>query len=282
MTFVGVEVGVGRARLTLRGGDLAPRVISQDATGAKVALVATTALLLGGDQVDLELRISPGAWLEIVETAGLVAYDAGGTMSGWRLRATIGDGALLVWQGEPFVVADGANVLRSSHFNLGEESTLCIRETVVFGRTGETGGSARIRNRISRGNFPLLVESLDLTDRATRELPGIIGPARVVDTVTLVGAPVPTAPILPVGSAFALSGAAGTVGRVLRTSLAGSPVPAWWSAWSAAARAGRIAAARAAHVTASDQTVVGSATGRRGANAGASTTSIAVVTSGTT
>ena len=122
----------------------------------------------------------------------MVAYDAAGTMSGWRLSATIGDRALLLWQGEPFIVANGANTLRSSHFDLGEESTLCIRETVVLGRTGENGGSVRIRNRVSRGNSSLLVEDLDLTDRATRELPGIIGTAHVVDTVTLVGTPVPS------------------------------------------------------------------------------------------
>jgi urease accessory protein len=274
VTFVGVEVGAGRAKLELRSGNLAARVIRQDATGAKVALVATTALLLGGDEIDLQLRIGPGAWLEVVETAGLVAYDAGGTMSRWRLSGTLGDRGLLLLRGEPFVVADGANTVRSSHFLLGEGSLMCVRETVVLGRTGENGGSVRIRNRIDRGQTPLLVEDLDLTDRAARELPGIVGAERVVDTVTLVGTPAPIAPIPPVGSAFALSGAAGTMARALRPGLAGSPVAAWWSAWSAAARAG--------HLATSDQTVDGCATGRRGAKAGASTTSTAVVASGTT
>ena len=56
MTLIGVEPGRGRPRLTLVGGALAPRVLSSDATGARVALVATTALLLGGDRVEVEIE----------------------------------------------------------------------------------------------------------------------------------------------------------------------------------------------------------------------------------
>ncbi len=239
MTLVGVEAGAGRAKLRLRGGNLAPRVISQNATGAKVALVATTALLLGGDQVDLELDVGPGAWLEIVETAGMVAYDSAGALSKWRVSATVADAGLLLWHGEPFVVATGANTLRTSTIYIGEGAAMCVRETVVLGRTGECGGSVRVRNQVRDLTGPLLVEELDLTDRANRECPGLIGPATVVDTVTLLGSPRPSTPDLPAGSVFQLAGAAGTVGRVLRPGLAGSPAREWWSAWSATARAAR-------------------------------------------
>ena len=236
MTFVGVEVGAGRAKLKLTGGNLAPRVISQDATGAKVALVATTALLLGGDRVDLELAVGPGAWLEIVETAGLVAYDAGGAASAWRVDATVGAGGLLLWHGEPFVVSNGANTLRSSRFELATGAATCVRDTVVLGRIGESGGAVRVRNQVRDDSGPVLVEELDLTDQRGRELPGLLGPATVVDTITLVGARRPPLPVLPVGYVFELDGATATIGRVLRTGLAGSPVSTWWSAWSAAAR----------------------------------------------
>jgi urease accessory protein len=236
VTFVGVEVGAGRAKLRLRGGNLAPRVISQNATGAKVALVATTALLLGGDHVDLELDVGPGAWLEIVETAGMVAYDSAGALSNWRVSATVADDGLLLWHGEPFVVAGGANTLRSSSFDLGRDAGLCLRETVVLGRTGESGGAVRIRNQVRNRSGPVLVEELNLTEIATRELPGLLGPATVVDTVTLIGIPSPSVPALPEGCAFDLDEAAGTIGRVLRTGFAGSPASTWWSAWSAAAR----------------------------------------------
>ncbi|MET3807424.1 urease accessory protein [Nakamurella sp. UYEF19] len=236
MTSVGVEVGEGRARLSLTAGNLAPRLIGQDNTGAKVALVATTALLLGGDVVDLQLRVGPGAWLEIVETAGTVAYDAQGVASVWHVRATVEDGGLLLWHGEPFVVADGANTLRRSVFDLGDGAVLCTRETVVLGRTGESGGAVRIHNTVRRGPAAVLVEDLDLTDPSTRSLPGIIGPSRVLDTLTLIGAAAPVDPPVAVGSRFELQDGVGTVGRVLRSDLARSPVPLWWKAWSTAAR----------------------------------------------
>jgi urease accessory protein len=83
VTRIGVEAAQGRARLTLTGGALAPRVIRVDESGARIGLVATEALLLGGDHIDIEIDVGPGAWLELVETAGTVAYDAGHVQSSW-------------------------------------------------------------------------------------------------------------------------------------------------------------------------------------------------------
>lgn len=236
MTLVAVEPGAGRPRLTLVGGALAPRLISSDATGAKVALVATTALLLGGDHVEIELRVGPGAWLEIVETAGTVAYDADGRPSSWNVRATVAAGGLLLWHGEPFVVSRGANTLRDSRFELGPAAAVCLRETIVLGRSGERAGAVRTRTRANRNEVPLLVEDLDLTNDDTRTLPGILGATTVLDTVTWLGRPAPPAPIIEPGSVFDLAGDAGAVARVLRTGLAGSPVPTWWAQWSRSAR----------------------------------------------
>ncbi len=207
-----------------------------DAAGARVALVATTALLLGGDHVDVEVDVGPGAWLEIIETAGTVAHDAGGRPSTWTVRGQVGPAGLLVWHGEPLVVANGANTLRRSTFDLDEQAGLCVRETVVLGRTGETGGALRVRSSFTGRGMPLLLEDLDLRQDRIRRLPGIIGPASVIDTVTTLGSGAPEQPALPTGTRFDLDASAGTVGRVLRTGLAGSPAGQWWSNWSAAAR----------------------------------------------
>ena len=236
MTFVGVELCAGRPRLRLLGGILAPRLISLDATGAKVALVATKALLLGGDAVEVELQVGAGAWLEIVETTGTVAYDAAGEPSSWIVRATVDAAGLLLWHGEPLVVADGANTIRSSQFDLQENAISCVRETVVLGRAGELGGAVRIRNQVCRAGRPILVEDLDLRDGLRRRMPGMIGGATVLDTVALLGTQAPEPPP-SAGTVFSLDGAAGTVARVLGAELAGSPALNWWSAASAAARA---------------------------------------------
>jgi urease accessory protein len=236
VTLIAVEPGAGRPRLTLVGGALAPRVLSSDATGARVALVATTALLLGGDRVEVELRVGPGAWLEIVETAGTVAYDADGERSSWTVRAEVAAGGLLLWHGEPFVASKGANTVRDTTITMGPAATVCLRETIVLGRSGEQGGALRIRTRVRRGDTPLLVEDLDLSDRSGRRQPGIIGTANILDTVTWVGGPAPAAPMLEPGRRFDLADDAGAVVRVLRSGLAGSPAGTWWAAWSRRAR----------------------------------------------
>lgn len=236
MTVISVEPDSGRPRLALVGGAIAPRLVRTDATGAKVALVATTALLLGGDHVEIDVRVGPGAWLEIVETAGTVAYDAQGELSTWTVRAAVADGGLLLWHGEPFVVSTGANTARSSTFEVGETSTVCLRETVVLGRSGEQGGAVRTRSRAGRAGIPLLVEDLDLADGSSRRRPGILGTATVVDTVTWLGSRAPVLPAVDAGSRFDLADGAGGIARALRREVAGSPAGRWWEAWSAAAR----------------------------------------------
>ena len=236
MTLVSVVLDAGRPRLELLGGPLAPRLITADATGAKVALVATTALLLGGDQVEIDVRVGPGAWLEIVETAGTVAYDAEGERSTWTVRVDVATGGLLLWHGEPFVVSRGANVLRDSRFDVAPGAAVCLRETVVLGRSGEQAGALRLRNHVGTAGTPLLVEDLDLTDAATRSSPGILGAATVLDTVTALGDGQDWSARVDAGSRFPLDGGAGTVARVLRGGLAGSPGATWWAAGSRAAR----------------------------------------------
>lgn len=238
MTFIGVRAADGRAALDLRATDFSPRPIRVDATGAQIALVTTRALLLAGDEVDLEIEVGPGAWLDVLETAGTVAYDAAGIGSTWTVRATVADGGRLTWRGEPFVVADGANVLRRSSFRLGDGATLCTREILVLGRTGEDGGALRVRTEIHRGQDPVLIEELDLSgDPASeqphrqRRRPGLLGGHRVLDTVTVAG-PIPdTAPELAVGSYFEFTEGGATC-RHLGAEVHTSPLAGVYRRWA--------------------------------------------------
>ncbi|WP_068160400.1 urease accessory protein UreD [Rhodococcus phenolicus] len=185
-TTVAVEAARGRARCRLVPGAFGPRVQGGDARGARVALVATGALLLGGDEVVLDLEVGAGAWLEVVETAGTVAYDAAGRASSWTVRARLGAGATLVWDGLPFVVADGAEVTRRTELVLDRDARVVLRETLVLGRSGERGGAVRSRTVATCEGRPLLVEDLDLSPQV-RALPGVVGSHRVVDSVLALG-----------------------------------------------------------------------------------------------
>ena len=238
----------GRARLTLTQGPISPRILRVTDNGARIGLVATQALLLGGDDVHLDIEVGPGAWLELVETAGTVAYDADGAPSSWTVRIRVADGGVLIWAGEPFVVSQGANVTRSTTVDLGAGAVACIRETLVLGRSAETGGA--IRSTMTARHTPgqnepptdLLREDLDLTDPDIRALPGLLGDARIIDTVSLLGMRAPTEPAVPAGQRFDLDGP-GSLARSLTTTFAASGLSAIMTCWAEAAVAVLISAA---------------------------------------
>lgn len=188
MTFVGIRAGSGgRPELTLRSSHLSPRTLRTDSRSARIALVGTTALLLAGDHVAVGIDVGEGCHLEMVDTAGTVAYHGRGGSSSWTVDITVADGASLTWKAEPFVVATGADVTRATRVALASTGTALLRETLVLGRSGEVGGALRSTTRIDHGGRPLLVEDLDLTDPGRRRRPGLLGGHRVIDTVALYG-----------------------------------------------------------------------------------------------
>ncbi|WP_222844019.1 urease accessory protein UreD [Cellulosimicrobium sp. CUA-896] len=182
-----MRASAGRVRCDLHLGPLSPRVLSTGPGVARVALVATRALLLGGDHVRVEVCVGEGVELELVEVSGTVAYPGRGRAASWHVDVRVADGGLLVWDALPFVVAQEADVDRRTDVELGRDAAALLRETIVLGRTGETGGRVRTRTRAERAHDgELFVEDLDLG--RDRSLPGILGTARVVDSVLLVGA----------------------------------------------------------------------------------------------
>jgi urease accessory protein len=258
-TRVGVRRQGGRVRCDLRPGALSARVLSTGPRTARVALVATRALLLGGDHVRLEVRVGAGVELELVEVSGTVAYTGRGRAASWAVDVAVEDDGLLVWDALPFVVAEGADVTRSTDVRLGAGSVALLRETLVLGRTGETGGRLRSRTRVGRAadesgrgarsehgwHLPaheLFVEDLDLG--ADRSLPGILGPARVVDSLLLLGARPPDAhpddayPRTRRPSRLDLDGP-GAIVRHLGGSTHDAGLDAVLTTWVAAARADR-------------------------------------------
>ncbi len=215
----------------LTSGVLAPRVLSTGRQSARIALVATTALLLGGDHVEITVDVGSGCRLDLVDTAGTVAYDGRGQLSSWAVSIRVAAGGVLQWKAEPFVVATGAEVTRSTTIDVAHGGVALIRETLVFGRCGETGGGLQTRTRVRYGGVELLAEDLDLSDSARRGRPGVLGGHRVVDTVCLLGGR-GAAPD-PAGSyrLFQLNGP-GTVARWLGSELHDSDLSALVGQWT--------------------------------------------------
>jgi len=157
------------------------RAFRLSAVGAadRVALVPEGAVLLAGDHVTVSVRVPSGRTLELVEPGGTVAYAMRGARARWDVSVVVEAGARLVWHGEPFVVAEGADVDRTLTAELGSRAALVLRETLVLGRSGERPGRLRTATRVTRAGSPLLVEDLDCATG--------LGPHRVLDQVLRVG-----------------------------------------------------------------------------------------------
>lgn len=212
------------------GAFLAPRPLLPAPDRVRIALVGTRAGLLAGDRLELRVTVGPGARLDLVEPSGLVAYHHRGGASSWRARVDIAEGGELHWDGKPFVVCDGAGVSRTMDVTLAAGARMLWRDTLVLGRSGERGGSVRATTRVTHDGQDLLVEDLDLTEPELRELPGILGPNRVVGAVTALGSR-PGGPPHPYRTDLAGPGAQvrllDTVAPAIEAELA-----AVWEAWS--------------------------------------------------
>ena len=169
---------------------LRPMLLSSDDRSARVSLVPDGAMLLAGDSVAVEMAVGEGASLTVVEPAGTDAYDMDGGCADWSVTITLAPGATLVWAGEPFVVSAGADVTRDTRVTLAPGARHAVRETVAHGRHGERPGRLRTSwSACDHDGRPLLVESLDLD--AASLVPGLLGPHRVLGSVTTVGLDIP-------------------------------------------------------------------------------------------
>ena len=179
-----------------QGHYLAPRPVSGGTvSGAsspnrchlRVALIGIHMMLLAGDDVRIEVSVGPGVTLEVIEPAGMVAYDAEGLQSRWCLDAELGDGSVLIWEGAPFVAAAGSNVLRETRIRLGTDARVLVRETLVLGRSGEESVPLRSMTRITGADgIDHLFEDLDLSGTRQRAV-GILGSSKVLASATAAG-----------------------------------------------------------------------------------------------
>ena len=247
VTLVHLGAAPDRARLTLGTGALVARTVDVGPRSAHVALVAAGALLLGGDRVHIDVVVGAGCTLELQDVGGTVAYDADGEQSAWTVSIRVETDALLLWHGLPFVVADGAHVNRSTRIELADASSVaCLRETIVLGRTGESGGFVDLRTHVTIGAEPLFLERLPV--RGTDRTPGILGDNRVLDTVLLAGLRVGDAcsaastDTADAVTALAAAGAEllqlegpGSLARSLHLQAHRSPLALVWESWRARA-----------------------------------------------
>ncbi|WP_338749883.1 urease accessory protein UreD [Janibacter alittae] len=188
-TRIRVERVDGRTRITdlTASRFLRPRLLGGDPERPRVALVANCASLLAGDDLRLDVHVGAGAHLELVEPSGTVVYNSDGELARWSAQVRVEEAGRLVWGAAPFVVSGGARVQRHTGIDLAPEAVVLLRETLVLGRSGESGGRLRSVLRADLERRPLFVEELALDDERLRDSPAVLGGARVLGTVALLG-----------------------------------------------------------------------------------------------
>ncbi|WP_181311008.1 urease accessory protein UreD [Nocardioides campestrisoli] len=240
-----------RAGVRMGGGVLRVVVLERGPRRVSVALVPTTALLLAGDRVRIELRVGEGCLLEVTEPAGTVAYDMRGDAGRWQVDVQVADGAGLVWQAPEFVVSQGAHVERRTTVRLAGDASCLLRETLVLGRTGEGPGRLVATTSVTRDDLPVLQERLVAGPQT--QVPGILGGHRVIDQVLDLGSPVDPTGTDPTGTDPAVSGptqdpppmllaAGGRLHRRLADAAHEGCLDDIWAGLAAGHRAGSVAA----------------------------------------
>jgi len=174
----------------LAGDDLLrPRRLSSRSSAARVALLQPTASLLRGDEVTIQVNVGPGARLELLDVAGIVAHPTrGGPPARLRTVIELGPGAWLEWDAKPLVLCEGCDLRRAITIDMDDGATVLLRDTLVFGRAAEQPGVFKTRTVATYAGAPLHQEALDTSETDALRSEAVIGPARVLDTVAIYGA----------------------------------------------------------------------------------------------
>lgn len=166
-----VAGGTGLTRLThLRSsGVLAARETPQG-----LYLVGSGANPIGGDRLEVDLSVAPGARLTVRSVGASLArpgsrlLGAEAELSRSQVRAAVGEGATLSWLPEPGVAASGALHRASAVITLAPTATLVWREEIQLGRFGEDPPGSWITGiDCRRARRPFLATELGLGPAST-------------------------------------------------------------------------------------------------------------------
>jgi urease accessory protein len=220
--------GSGGTRLAVLRS--AAPLILRPAAGA-LWLVGGAGGPLGGDDLELDISVGPGAGLT-VRTAAASVVLAGGIPSRLTIRAEVAAGGRLAWLPEPSVATARCNHVVRTRLRLEAGCELTWREEVVLGRHGEEPGDWDSRTDADLDGRPLLRNALRLGPGVPGwNGPAVVGPAKAVGTVLVVPGAGPQPPdgdsvaVLPLAGAgvlvTAVAGDALTLRRRLEAATSG-------------------------------------------------------------
>jgi urease accessory protein len=159
-------------------------------TPSAVYLVGGAAGPIGGDSLSLRVTVGAGAFLRLRTAAASIALPGlDGAESVLRVSVTVAPGGRLEYLPEPVVVSAGAWHTTVLSVTLADDASLLLRDELLLGRHGETGGTARSVLHVDYAGRPLLRHSVEVAgaDPVSRG-PALLAGHRGIGTLLLAGA----------------------------------------------------------------------------------------------
>jgi urease accessory protein len=149
-----------------------------------VYVVGGAAGPIGGDELTLRISVGEGAFLRVRTAAASIALPGPeGLESVLRVTAEVAAGARLEYLPEPVVASAGARHATIIRVTLAEGASLLLRDELLLGRHGETGGAARSVLNVDYAGRPLLRQSLEVSGAdAVAMGPALLAGHRAVGT----------------------------------------------------------------------------------------------------
>jgi urease accessory protein len=173
-----------------------------------VVLLNTAGGLVGGDALDVEIRVDARARALVTGQAAEKVYRSDGPAVTITNRLAVGEEGWLEWMPQEAILFDRARLQRRLSIDLAAGARCIAGEMIVFGRAahGETisGGLLHDRWEIRAGGRLVWAESLRLDEMSTAALraPFAVGGARALATLVYAG-PDAAALLAPVREALA-------------------------------------------------------------------------------
>jgi urease accessory protein len=137
-------------------------------------IVNTAGGMAGGDRLELDFAVGPGARLLVTGAAAEKVYRTLGPETTIAARLNVAAGGELAWLPQETILFDRARLRRTIEVDLASDARLLLAEAVIFGRSGMGESIAEglwlDRWRVRRGGALLHAEAVRLDGDVTAKV----------------------------------------------------------------------------------------------------------------